>query len=81
MHSLTGHCNRGLKERNDESNMYCEGLNPKVSEGNIDCIHNWGISQCLILSRNLAVFCACPENLLETKLKSNELISLVEDIP
>lgn len=32
------------------------------------------------LMMNLAVLCPCPENLLESNFKSNELISLVKKI-
>lgn len=32
------------------------------------------------LMKNMAVFCPCPENLLENNLKSNGLISLVQEI-
>lgn len=40
---------------------------------------NWArCHSCDTLAKNLVAFCTCPKNLPECRLKSNELISLVE---
>lgn len=70
-----------LKETNSESNEDSGGLDHEVSEGNTNSI-NWDRSHSYdILSNNLAEMCPCQENLYEAKLKSNGLITLMEEIP
>lgn len=65
-----------MVEQMRKHRMYgrCQQLN-KNSERKEDSMDNWimGLLSC-ILVRNLAVFCPCPEKLIEDKLKSRELI-------
>lgn len=48
---------------------------------NKDSVSDWaGKRVAYILTKNLATFCPCPENLSEIKFKSSELTYLVEEI-
>ena len=75
-HGITGHPSRSLEDNSAESCMDYRGLDEEVIEGNISICAR--ILFCDILAKYVVVFCPCPKNLPEVKLKSFELISLAE---
>lgn len=77
--NLNGYSSRSLKDSNKEGMAGCGGPAQEVSEGN--SINNWiTVRSCDISAKNLADSCPSPKKLPEAKVKSNEQISLAQEI-
>ena len=74
-----GHASRNMEGSGAESNGDYDGPAQYVSEGKNTS--KWPRNcSCGVLVKNVAVFCPCPNNMPEAKLKSFGLMVLAEEI-
>lgn len=70
-----------LEVSNSDRNIESKSPAHEVSERSKDSIKTLvGDCFCDTLTKNLTVFCSCPENLQEAELKGSGLIPFVEEI-
>ena len=74
---LMGHSGRNMEDFVDGRNLNCAKLTQEVSEEK-NCRMRGKDCFCGILVKNVAAFCPCLKNLLQTKVKRFLLIALTK---